>query len=205
METNEILSSALEKLATILAGERIKVEADLAVVERNIEMISRLRSDIQQKLMALETSYAQHARAVTRHDAELARLGKYATRLIDLLNSPVAIPTPAVPSVQTVLDEKDQIVLSLSRGASRIDRMTSVCGIYFLFEDDEIVYIGQSVNVLSRVSTHITDPEKRFNRACYVPIAREELNDIEDAMIAMFKPRHNKRGLIQNTEIYQSA
>ena len=64
------------------------------------------------------------------------------------------------------------------------------CGIYFLFKDDELVYIGQSTCVYQRIETHRGD--KDFDRACYFPCPEGELTDIETVLIQGFAPRYNK-------------
>jgi hypothetical protein len=63
-------------------------------------------------------------------------------------------------------------------------------GVYFLVNhQSEIVYIGQSLNPLSRLSEH--RKTKRFNRAYMVPVPSGSLNAVEGALIRLFKPPLN--------------
>ena len=44
--------------------------------------------------------------------------------------------------------------------------LEKVSGVYFLVDGDEVVYVGQAVNVYSRVGQHT---DKRFDRYAFVP------------------------------------
>lgn len=63
-------------------------------------------------------------------------------------------------------------------------------GVYFLINlQNEIVYIGQSLNPLGRLSEH--RKTKEFNRAYMVPVPSSSLNAVEGALIRLFKPPLN--------------
>lgn len=62
-------------------------------------------------------------------------------------------------------------------------------GIYFLYDNDELVYIGRSYNVFDRVSTHAVENIKTFNNYSY--ILTDDINDIEKYMIYKYKPKYN--------------
>ena len=66
-----------------------------------------------------------------------------------------------------------------------IDALPKI-GVYFLFNENEIVYIGQSINILNRVGTHTQS--KTFNSWNYISCSREELNDLEAELIIQHKP-----------------
>ena len=69
--------------------------------------------------------------------------------------------------------------------------MLIATGVYFLFDDDEIVYVGKSVNILSRVTTHINEGQKVFNKVRYIKYDRDFLDDIEMLYIKLLKPKYN--------------
>ncbi len=71
--------------------------------------------------------------------------------------------------------------------------MTSLCGVYFLVDAEEVVYVGQSVSVHGRVSDHIGDGVKRFDRALAIHVPPEDLDATENAFIRALKPRYNRR------------
>ncbi|HCR1527294.1 GIY-YIG nuclease family protein [Morganella morganii] len=63
-------------------------------------------------------------------------------------------------------------------------------GIYFLLDGDDVVYVGQSRNVYSRISSH---PAKNFNRYAFVPCAVEALDKLESLYIHLLRPKLNGR------------
>ena len=67
------------------------------------------------------------------------------------------------------------------------------CGIYFLIQDNHIIYIGQSVNVYGRIYTHIKEKQKKFDSYAYVPCADEELDILESLYIHSIAPSSQGR------------
>jgi len=61
-------------------------------------------------------------------------------------------------------------------------------GVYFLLDGDEVVYVGQAVNVYSRISQHTN---KRFDRYAFVPCAVDALDRLESLYIHCLRPRLN--------------
>ncbi len=62
------------------------------------------------------------------------------------------------------------------------------CGIYFLIKDNEIVYIGQSVNIASRVADHTG---KDFDSVSYVACEQNKLDILESLYILAYQPKLN--------------
>lgn len=62
-------------------------------------------------------------------------------------------------------------------------------GVYFLCHGDEVVYVGQSVNPMGRVATHVDEGLKTFDRVYLLPTPKHELNDVEAAFIRTLRPR----------------
>lgn len=84
----------------------------------------------------------------------------------------------------------------------------SVCGIYFLVSEGEIVYVGQSTNIASRIGNHAAE-RKQFDSYYYQQCDSKSLDEMESAYIRKFKPRLNKaaprnshRGRIRVEEEY---
>jgi hypothetical protein len=68
-----------------------------------------------------------------------------------------------------------------------------VVGIYALMSGDEVVYVGQSINLHSRVGQHRKDPAKIFDG--YVVLAQckpGELDRLENDFIHQYHPIFNK-------------
>jgi hypothetical protein len=62
--------------------------------------------------------------------------------------------------------------------------------VYFLVKGDEVVYIGQSVDVCGRITAHRAS-DKEFDRVFYVPFRSELLCMLEGALIRALKPKLN--------------
>lgn len=66
-----------------------------------------------------------------------------------------------------------------------------ICGVYFLIDyAGEIVYVGQSVNVLSRVLQHEANGVQ-FNKVTILVCDQAELNHEEEKYIKALQPRLN--------------
>jgi hypothetical protein len=76
----------------------------------------------------------------------------------------------------------------LATVADRLIEVPEVSGIYFLVQDGEVIYVGQSCNVASRMLGH---KNKNFDRAFVLPCAPSNLNKTEAAFIGFFKPKLN--------------
>jgi len=65
-----------------------------------------------------------------------------------------------------------------------------ICGIYYLWDGAEVIYIGKSTDVRHRISAHRSD---RFDFAGYFvdECSPEELFEREAEAIAEFMPRYN--------------
>lgn len=66
--------------------------------------------------------------------------------------------------------------------------------VYFLWDDDIIVYIGRSSRVITRVSSHVMEGEKKFNAISIIPID-EKNNQIEALYIKKYAPKYNTTGI----------
>jgi hypothetical protein len=70
-------------------------------------------------------------------------------------------------------------------------------GVYFLLDGNEVVYVGQAVNVYSRIGQHT---EKRFDRYAFVPCPVDALDILESLYIHLLRPRFN--GVQKNGQYY---
>lgn len=67
-----------------------------------------------------------------------------------------------------------------------------LCGVYFLFAGDDLIYVGKSTNVESRVHSH-TRSGVQFDSYALIECDESELADVETAYILRFKPPRNGR------------
>lgn len=75
-------------------------------------------------------------------------------------------------------------------------------GCYLLWKNGVVVYVGQSVNIMSRVGTHLAENLKDFDGFSYC-LFDGDLNDAEAELIARYKPTLNNA--MPNNCIYASA
>lgn len=69
----------------------------------------------------------------------------------------------------------------------------TICGVYFLLKGQEIVYVGQSVNVYLRLANHKIDSMKDWDTFFVHRTAQEHLEQLESMYILKFRPRYNMR------------
>lgn len=75
-------------------------------------------------------------------------------------------------------------------------------GIYFLCRGSKIVYVGQSVNVMGRVSSH---KDKDFDSVFRFPVTRSNLSRVEEAFIRVLRPRYNRATTRKGSEADREA
>lgn len=135
------------------------------------------RSPISGKTVAIGSVLLQEAIAVshrlnkTADSAALDALAKKLTRA-------------HIPTDGRGLTGTDHIV----KHAAVYQRLA---GVYFLLLGAEIVYVGQSVNVLARLASHQTRGEIEFDRFFIERCSQDQLVNLEAMYIAKLKPRHN--------------
>ena len=66
---------------------------------------------------------------------------------------------------------------------------TEICGVYILVDEDEIVYVGSSVNIHRRV--YAQKREKSFERALFLALPRKVIRRYEAALIRGLSPEDN--------------
>lgn len=72
------------------------------------------------------------------------------------------------------------------------DREHLICGVYFLWRGDLLVYVGQSENVNSRIQHHYKDRKKNFTSYSVLEIDKKKLKPTERILINKYLPQYNK-------------
>ena len=86
----------------------------------------------------------------------------------------------------------------------KLQRNMNRPAIYALFKDEEIVYIGQSINTYSRIGSHNKD--KDFDYFRIMPCLKHRMNNWEEMLIQRYKPKYNKQGLKKSfTPVYRKS
>lgn len=87
---------------------------------------------------------------------------------------------------------QDNGIPEILSGIKDIKALEPIRGVYFLFLNDEIVYIGQSGNIYSRVQQHVRLKEKNFNKVFYQVIPKGiDILAVEKQYILQFRPKYN--------------
>lgn len=69
--------------------------------------------------------------------------------------------------------------------------VVDACGIYFLVHQDDVVYVGKSLNVYARVQQHLQQQSKSFDRWCFFSCPPADLDRLEGYYIKAIRPLHN--------------
>lgn len=86
-------------------------------------------------------------------------------------------------------------------------------GIYFIFTDEELVYIGKSNNIVLRILTHFSSNDNPLinysdiKRTSFIEVEdSKELHNLEKYAIRHFKPKWNRTGVktVKNTPIEEN-
>lgn len=70
--------------------------------------------------------------------------------------------------------------------------------IYFLVDNEEVVYVGQTKNGITRPFEHCKN--KKFDAVYLLPVAEKDLDQLEGIYILKYAPKYN--GKINNTHCY---
>lgn len=65
------------------------------------------------------------------------------------------------------------------------------CGVYFLVKKRSVIYVGQSINVHTRVQAHKRC--KDFDSYCFIPCKKDDLNVLESLYIHALSPKDQGR------------
>jgi len=64
-------------------------------------------------------------------------------------------------------------------------------GVYFLLQKEAVVYVGQSIDIKSRIKAHKKDKSKIFDDFMYIECKKELLKTSEEAFILKHNPIFN--------------
>ena len=96
-------------------------------------------------------------------------------------------PVQQIDSLPKELQSNANVVYSLP-----LAYLNSPSGIYFLYLDDELIYIGQSINIGNRIVGHHKSKNKVFNKVFFIRVDEPSLDEVEIDLIRHFKPKCNK-------------
>lgn len=67
--------------------------------------------------------------------------------------------------------------------------------VYFLHDDGEVVYVGQSTTLRWRIETHLSEGAKTFDAVSFIPCCVSRLREIEGHYIRELAPTYNQCGI----------
>lgn len=70
-----------------------------------------------------------------------------------------------------------------------------ICGVYVLLYKNRVIYVGQSVDVRTRIATHRI--EKPYTRCLVKELPEAMLAEVERALITVLQPPLNRAGVLQ--------
>ena len=147
------------------------------------------------------SALAQKAHATRRRNKEareaakaeqLARLDPLTAKIAELEARNARLEAHAVVSgIAGVLTGKRLLTPDELVNAS--SEYETTCGVYFLIYESRVVYVGQSVNIYSRMATHAGDKynPKAFDRFCFIRCPAQALDVLESLYIHTLKPELN--------------
>lgn len=111
-----------------------------------------------------------------------------------------------------VLSSVEPELLKIKKMAVSTDIVVNlkIPGVYFLFQDETLVYVGQSTHVPTRIESHVREGRLKFNRVAFIKVPPENLLEVEAYYIDLLWPEENRTGdraeirkLIEASEIYE--
>lgn len=79
----------------------------------------------------------------------------------------------------------------------KYNRFRNISGIYFLFKNNEIVYIGKSVSIFRRILEH----KHNFDSFSYIELPKEKLDIYEKLFILKYNPEYNTETFTHRSKI----
>jgi hypothetical protein len=83
-------------------------------------------------------------------------------------------------------------IIGLRSRRKKLPLLDDLTWVYFLFLQDVVVYVGQTVTGITRIISHIREGDKLFDSYCYINVGVDKLLEVENYYISKFKPRYNK-------------
>ena len=93
----------------------------------------------------------------------------------------------------TPLYKRPDLIQKIAGAKDITERLRPVVGVYIICDQMTVLYVGQSVDVLSRVKSHKSIYHRSRSTVYVVPCPQYELNELEGALIRALEPIHNGR------------
>lgn len=77
-------------------------------------------------------------------------------------------------------------------GLMQIDTPDYPPGVYFLCNNDRVMYVGQTTNLWGRIGSHLRDKRREFDSVFFLSVPQSRLDEVESAFIEILTPPQNK-------------
>lgn len=81
---------------------------------------------------------------------------------------------------------------NLIKAKMKLNEDFILCGIYFLIKNHNIVYVGSSSHLFTRIKSHITENKKDFDSFSYVVCEEQDRLLLESKYILKYLPKYNE-------------
>lgn len=146
----------------------------------------------EQRRASVQKGLATKRRKIEERDRADSEAAAYALRLrhkIDQLEKRLEVLTTIDLSITSTAELQNIKLHSEEQIVKGAQLWEGVCGVYFLVKDAQVVYVGQSVNVFSRIASHA--PAKSFDSYAFVLCEPNALDALESLYIHVLKPPLN--------------
>lgn len=124
-------------------------------------------------------------RTFSWQEKELLRKVEWLKKEKERLLKEVDFLSGNLSDISPVLKQTNFSLVPISEIVRKSSSYGNVCGVYFLIKNSEIVYIGQSINIAARITSH---KDKDFDSVSYVTCRRSELDILESLYIIAYNP-----------------
>ena len=161
-------------------------------IERHIVALEKLELEIDE----LSNRWNRLARLVQEHRTTVLlrwkkRKQARAARLV-MQAEATLLPRLIKKAQLTKNVDPDAIAKRLASGSWRVSKSFWSSGIYGLFQDDKLIYIGLAENLSRRIGEHLKDDHKAFNRIGCVNIPPNQLKIVERLLLDALAPELNR-------------
>lgn len=161
----------LRKLQTKINGKSFAAERD----ELRI-----LQAEINEARLTLERERKKLAKMRERLDDEESKLADFIERRFEIESTSLLSPPPELSEITDL----KYYNFYLKTGPA----------VYFLLQNKIVVYVGQTVSLGARITSHIRESSKEFTEVWYVCCPPNQLTAVEAFYIKQFRPRYNQKG-----------
>lgn len=164
----------------------------IARLKTAVDISSKVHVSAERLLCLAEAFLIPHWRIDGQPRFELGKTKKWVAENLSKSVDGVTLPIEMRPILvfdRCTANSRPTALKAINRLIS-MESAVYPCGVYFLCQGDDVVYVGQATSPARRVASHYEDG-KVFDRVFMIPVPIESLIQVEGAFIRMLKPPLN--------------